>query len=323
MRRWLSALAALAALAAAALWVSPWPGVLVIRAIFDRGAATAAAGLEPLVPAGVTTTTHAYDPGDPDAVLDLHRPDRPRPGGPLVVWIHGGGFVSGQRADLDAWTRILAGRGYAVANIDYTIAPEAAYPTPIRQVNAALAFLDANAASLGIDASRIVLAGDSAGAQIAAQTAAMTASPDYAALLGIAPGLPLDRLAGTLLFCGVYDISGMGAGGGIFGWFIHTTGWAYSGTRSWRGDPGFATMSVAPHLTPDFPPSFITAGNADPLAPQSEALAQELAARGVAVDSLFFPPDHTPPLGHEYQFDQSTEAGRQALDRAVLFLDRL
>jgi acetyl esterase/lipase len=322
MRRWLIALAALAGLAIGAAVLSPWPGVVLIRAIFDRGAAAAAAALAPLVPVEVATTTHTYDPADPDAVLDIHRPPAPREGGPLVVWIHGGGFVSGRRGDLDAYTRILSGRGFTVVNLDYTIAPEATYPTPIRQANTALAWLQANAADLGIDPSKIVLAGDSAGAQIAAQTAAIVTNPDYASRLGIAPGITPGRLAGALLFCGVYDISGMG-GKGLLGWFVHTTAWAYSGTRSWRTDPDFATMSVTPWLTPAFPPAFISAGNADPLAPQSVALAAAIRALGIPADTLFFPPGYAPPLAHEYQFDLSTPAGRDALARAVAWLEAL
>jgi acetyl esterase/lipase len=69
-----------------------------------------------------------------------------------------------------------------------------------------------------------------------------------------------------------------------------------------------------------FPPAFISVGNADPLAPQSRALAEALEAVGVEVDTLFFPDDHSPPLAHEYQLLLSTQEGRLALDRSVAFL---
>lgn len=61
-------------------------------------------------------------------------------------------------------------------------------------------------------------------------------------------------------------------------------------------------------------------GNADPLAPQSLALAEALRARGIEVDALFFPKDHQPPLEHEYQLMLSTEAGRASFERMVGFL---
>lgn len=315
----------MAAILASAFFLSPWPGVLIIRAIFDSGAAKASAKLERLIPTSVATQTAQYDATDPDALLDIYRDPSVLPDAPLIVWIHGGGFVSGRRADISNYLKILAGEGFTVVNVDYTIAPEASYPTPVRQVAAALDFLLREGIELGADPSRIVLAGDSAGAQIAAQTAAVIYNPAYAERVGVqlAPDLTPDRLAGTLVFCGVYDITAMGHGGGLLGWFVGTTGWAYSGQRDWRKSGAFGTINFTPFLAPAFPAAFVSAGNADPLAPQSVALAAALAANGTAVEALFFPADYTPPLAHEYQFDLDGEAGALALRRAVEWLNAL
>lgn len=323
MKRGIGGFAVLIALVVAAFFVSPWPSVWIIRAAFDRGAAEASAKLASLVPDSITTTRHRYDPADPQAMLDIHRPANLVAGAPVVVWIHGGGFVSGRRGDITNYAKILAGKGFAVVNIDYTIAPEATYPGPIRQTLRALAFLDREGASLGLPNKRFVLAGDSAGAQIAAQTAAVVTHPAYARLVGVTPEPGGYRIAGALLHCGVYDIADMGRDGGLLGWFVGAAGWAYSGKRDWRNDRQFLTMSLAPHLTKAFPPAFISAGNADPLGPQSVALARNLAAAGVPVETLFFPPDHQPALGHEYQFDLATAAGRLALERSVEWLRQL
>lgn len=323
MRRWLVGLLAFVAVAVAAFFLSPWPSVYLIRAVFDKGAADASARLEKHVPQAVATTTVSYDPADKDAVLDVLRSAQEKPNAPAVVWIHGGGFVSGRRADIANYLKVLAGHGFVVVNVDYTIAPEAAYPTPVRQVNRALAFLGREGKSLGVDPGRMVLAGDSAGAQIAAQTAAIITNPDYARQVGVTPGAAPSQLAGVLLFCGVYDISGMGGRGGVLGWFVQSTAWAYSGKRDWRNDRAFATMSVGPNLTAAFPATFISAGNADPLGPQSIAMAGALQARGAKVQTLFFPADYRPPLGHEYQFDLDTAAGRLALTRSIEWLNGL
>ena len=323
MRKWLIGLLAASLAIIGAFLLSPWPSVYVIRAIFDKGAAEASEKLARHVPEDVNTITLRYDAQDTDALLDLHRPPRIDAGAPLIVWIHGGGFVSGRRGDITNYAKVLAGQGFVVANVEYTIAPEATYPTPIRQVSKALAFLTRDAAKLGIDASRIVLAGDSAGAQIAAQTAAVTINPDYARRVGVTPGARPSQLVGALLYCGVYDVTRMGGGGGILGWFVKSTTWAYSGKRNWREAKGFESMSIAPNVTAAFPPAFISAGNADPLGPQSVAFADQLEAKGVKVERLFYPKDYQPPLGHEYQFDLDTEAGKLALTRSTQWLNTL
>lgn len=306
-------------------FVTPWPSVLLIRAIFDTGAAAATAKLMKHRPLGIISQEAIrYDPADADALIDIHRPAQLSSQAPTIVWVHGGGFVSGRRSDVTAYLKVLAGRGFAVINVDYTIAPTAIYPTPVRQVSRALAFLDREGARLGINRDALIIAGDSAGAQIAAQVAGIVTSPDYAASVGFAAPLRPAQLRGALLYCGVFDISQMGGDkGGILGWFVNTVTWAYSGKRDWREAAGFERMSVASHLTSGFPPTFISAGNADPLGPQSVIMDAALRRAGVPVSALFFPPDHPAQLGHEYQFDLDTADGQKALDLSIAWMSGL
>ena len=98
--------------------------------------------------------------------------------------------------------------------------------------------------------------------------------------------------------------------------------WAYSGRRDFARDPAFALLSVVDHVTSAFPPALVTVGNRDPLRRHSELLVERLRAEALEPDTLFFPADHVPPLGHEYQFDLDTEAGRLFLDRLRAFLAR-
>lgn len=326
LRRWtlrvILVLMALVVAGWAALQLSPWPSVLAIRWAFDRGSAQASAALEKHLPADVTAHTGLrYDAADPDASLDLYLPaDRDGPL-PVVAWIHGGGFVSGRKEDIGNYARILAGRGFAVASIDYTLAPTARWPGPTRQANTALGWLRDQAGVLGIDPSRFVLAGDSAGAQIAAELANATTSPAHAQRIGVQPALPASALAGTLLYCGPYDVALIQGNSPTAG-FLRTVLWSYFGSRD-RDDPRTDAFSVTGHVTGAFPPSFISAGNGDPLLPHSQALAQALRDRGVRVETLFFPDDYAPALPHEYQFNLDTAAGRQALDASVAFLQSL
>ncbi len=316
---------ALGLLALAAHFLTPWPSVLVIRAIFDKGSADALAKLAKHVPGGIVTRTAIrYDPADPDALLDIHRPAHPDPRAPTILWVHGGGFLSGRRGDMAEYLKILAGKGFVTVSVDYTLAPSAHYPTPVRQVSRALAFLDREGGRLGVDREKLVIAGDSAGAQIAAQVANVVTSPAYARAVGIAAPIAAKQLKGALLYCGVYDITRLDGGRSILlRWFVRTVTWAYSGRRDWRDAPGFDRLSVARDVTAGFPPTFISAGNADPLGPQSILMDAALRRAGVPVHGLFFPPGHVPGLGHEYQFDLDTPDGQRALAESVAWLSAI
>lgn len=322
--RTLAVLALLVAVTVAAFLASPWPSATVIRLVFEAGGARTAAALARHVPPGVTTLAdERYDPADPEAYLDIHRPPTPPAAGrPTIVWIHGGGFVSGSKEEIGNYLRVLAGRGFVVVGIRYSIAPGHLYPKPVRQTQAALAHLVAHADRLGIDAGRMVIAGDSAGAHIALQVANSIASADYARLVGVPAGMDRARLVGAVLFCGPYDLATVDRSG-PGGLFFAATGWAYTGRRDLASEPEPPGFSVARQLSPDLPPLFVSAGNGDFLLAHSRLLVAEAGRRGIRVDALFFPDDTSPALPHEYQFNLDTEAGRLALERVVAFLDNL
>ncbi len=308
------------------LAISPWPGAMLTRALFDAGGDKVSQALLPHVPAGVQSQLNIrYDENDPDALLDVHYPARlASPGAvlPVVVWTHGGGWLSGNRGQVNNYAKVLAGQGFTVVTVDYSLAPGSHHPKPARQINTALSYLDRHAEALHIDRHRFVLAGDSAGANLSAQVAISIGSPDYARALAIRPGIRRDQLQGLLLYCGPYDLREMPVDG-VLGRATRTMLWSYSGRRDYLADPAFVRMSVIDHVTRDFPPSFISVGNGDPLMPQAQGLAQVLTALGVRVDTLFFAKDHVPLLGHEYQFNLDSEAGQQALSRSVRFLRSL
>ena len=239
---------------------------------------------------------------------------------PTVVWIHGGAWIGGRPSWLNDHLQILAKRGFTAVTVGYTLAPTARYPTPLRQIMAAIRYLQAHADRLHVDPDRIVLAGDSAGAQLAAQTAAFTEDPAYAAEVGVTPALPPGRLRGVLLYCGVFDWSLTGVHG-AFRQLLQRALREYTGTTHPATVPRLATGSVVHHVPAGFPPTFITAGNADPVLAQSLAMRAALRARGVPVDSLFFPARFRPALPHEYEFQLQLPAARTALARTVAFLD--
>ncbi len=320
----LAAVAAAAVPAGMATWArfSPLPSAWLIKSMFGFGDAASRAAMKAHVPGGVEGRTDLAYGTRPAERLDVWSPEGTTAPLPAVVWVHGGGWIAGSRTTVAPYLQILAAEGCTAIGVDYSLAPRATYPRPVLEVNDALAWILDHADELHVDPGRVVLAGDSAGAQIAGQVAALTSNPAYAERLGITPALRADQLAGTLLHCGLFAPELLDRPTGMGGWLEQTIAWSYVGTR--RVTPeAYAEMSVVRHVTRDFPPTLISGGNGDPLSVHGHALRDRLTALGVRVMAYFWPSDHRPTLPHEFQFDLKRPEARQVLDGTRAFLGRV
>ncbi|MFI5778017.1 alpha/beta hydrolase [Nocardia sp. NPDC051570] len=233
----------------------------------------------------------------PAASVDIHRPkgsatDRR----PIVLWIHGGGFIAGNSRTVGPYATMLAAQGFVVASLEYSLAPSERYPVPVRQANAALRYLRDHAAEFGGDPSRIFIGGDSAGAQIASQTAAVETNPALAHIMSLTAAVGPRALRGTILCCGPYDMTSV-ATSGFFA--LNTFMAAYVGQRHWLDYPQLDQLSTVKHVTADYPPTLITVGDRDQFASQSHELVSALDRRSVPTTPVFY---ENAGLDHEYQY---------------------
>ena len=129
------------------------------------------ASLPAVSSADITPTSYVYaKPAGKSLALDFY-PARNHTHAPCVLIIHGGGWDGGDRTQLSPLNSWLAARGFAVASIDYRLAPESKWPAPREDALAALEYLKKNSASLQIDPRQFIILGRSAGGQIAEQLA--------------------------------------------------------------------------------------------------------------------------------------------------------
>jgi len=230
---------------------------------------------------------------------------------PVLVYLHGGGWVCGSPKTHQKLGYRFAEAGYLVFNVDYRLAPEHPFPTPFEDCLAAVRWAHREAARFGGDPARFAIGGDSAGGNLSAAVAAAL-SGDPA------------RPKAALLIYGVFDF-------GMFGDVALVPGAdpqavaigrdmvemmvsAYLGkTRSEAllRDPRVSPLVAAKQL----PPSHVVVGSADALGPQSEALVKALGAAGV-------PHEHYVDAGmpHGYAQMEFLPAARPAIDRMVAFL---
>jgi len=163
---------------------SPWPSVAIIEYMFSKGDTAFDVALLRHVPPGISARINIAYGDDPVERLDVFQPEGTDQALPTIVWVHGGAWIAGSKEAVANYLKVLAGNSYTTVGIEYSTGFGSVYPKPVEQVNEALAYLVSHAIELKIDPTRIILAGDSAGAQIAAQTALIITDPGYAKRLG-------------------------------------------------------------------------------------------------------------------------------------------
>jgi acetyl esterase len=201
---------------------------------------------------------------------------------PCLVFFHGGGWVIGNLETHDVVCRKLAIEGeLIVISVDYRLAPEHRFPAAVEDAVSATTWIAANAKKLGVDASRLLVGGDSAGGNLAAVVA-------LAARDGDAP-----KVAGQLLIYPSTDFSrkhdshreaetSILLTHSVIGWFMnHYLGDA--DINDWRVSPARAKMFG------DLPPAYVLTVGADPLRDEGDEYAARLKQAGVNVTYRHFP----------------------------------
>jgi triacylglycerol lipase len=221
--------------------------------------------------------------GGPDIPVYLFRPEAIRPGSGAILHIHGGGMVMGSVKQMQAGPAMMAAAaGVPVASVEYRLAPEHPFPAPQEDCHSALAWLAGQAGALGFDASRIVVAGESAGGGLAAAIAIMARDLGGPAIAGQLLTYPmLDHRTGS---------DECPYSNPATGEFIWTRASNRFGWRALQGDyqiddarRGWFSPSRAEDLT-GLPPAYIATGSLDLFFDENLDYARRLVAAGVPVD---------------------------------------
>jgi acetyl esterase len=234
----------------------------------------ARAGME-MMTAPSTVELHEIREVNADGVTArLYRPNDRKDLG-LLVFYHGGGWVLGSMNTHDDVCRKLAlAMGHAVLSVDYRLAPEFAFPEPLNDCIVALRWAHANAAQLGIDATRIAVGGDSAGGNLAAVVANLQPVPLKFQML-IYPVTDATRSSQSYKDNGDgYRLTAAG-----MKWFCDHY---LSGSIGTPTDPRVSPLFADATTLASAPPAIVITAEYDPLRDEGEQYAHRLIEAGVA-----------------------------------------
>ena len=217
--------------------------------------------------------------------VNLFRPEGAARARPAILHIHGGGYVLGTADMTNAANAATALKlDCVIVSVDYRLAPETPFPGPLDDCYAALRWLHASTAELGIDRKRVAIAGESAGAGVAAGLALMARDRGDTPICFQCLVYPMldDRTNAdnTSPFAGEFVWN---AKSNQFGWG------AYLGRAPGGGDsPAYAAPARAADLD-GLPPAFINCGALDLFADEDITYARRLMQAGVATELHIYP----------------------------------
>jgi len=247
--------------------------------------------------------------GGRDLRCDVYTPPGVEAGSaaPCVILVHGGSWRSGDKTQLRGYGILLGRAGYVCVAPEYRLLGEAPWPAQIHDVKAAIRWVRASAAELGVDPARIAIEGNSAGAHLALVAAGTPGRPELEGDGGHA-GVSTAVAAVAAIYPPTLFFDARTA---------HSKG-ALPLIALAEGDAETAKLaSPVHHVSAEFPPTMLAHGTNDTTVPVSASIRmyEELVDAGVPVDLHLY-------AEQPHAFDAQPSFGRQLAAEMLLFLDR-
>ena len=240
--------------------------------------------------------------------LDVYRPGNRSGALPVIINVHGGGYVYGSTKQYQFYCMDLAQRGFAVVSFNYHLAPKYKFPTPVLDLNLVLEWVCQKADIYGFDTDRVVLIGDSAGAQIASQYAVIWSNAEYASVMNITP--PRFELAAVGLNCGMYDLRQRAMQ-------KSTKGLKISDYFTEHPESFGKMLDVLDYISPNFPPAYLLSFKGDFLAGQCRPMAELIGEQGVPCAFKIYGDENN---GHVFHLNIREKLAQEANADEIAFI---
>lgn len=252
-----------------------------------------------------------YGDQEKNHLLNVYFPQGTTEKLPTIVSIHGGGYVYGDKEVYHYYCADLARRGFTVVNFNYRLAPKHKFPAPLEDTNRVMKWLTVCARKYHMDPENVILVGDSAGAQIASQYAAIVTNPEYAKLFSFT--VPEIRIRALGLNCGMYDMPArvVKQERGLAG--------DYLGRKFNIADPRIDVLSA---VTECYPPAYLLTSANDFLRDNAQPMYEFLKAKGIETAYKCYGTPEQKHIAHVFHVDIRHPEATQANDDQCAFFRR-
>lgn len=272
-----------------------------VRALFKYGDDKRDAGLR--TPSDIQRFNDIqYGPFRQSNVLDVYRPWEADGKIPVIISIHGGGWVYGDKDRYQYYCMSLAQHGFAVINFTYRLAPKYKFPAGLEDTNNVVRWMLKNAEQYGFDTAKVFFVGDSAGAHMLGLYSCICTNPEYAGMIGITAPRGFVPTA-VALNCGVYHVEKRKKKG--------LTDRLMADLMPHKGtEEELKKVCVIPYVNGKFPPAFVMTAEGDFLKDQAEPMVETIKACGGKAEYHYYgDEDHV--LGHVFHCNMKSEDAKQ------------
>ena len=218
---------------------------------------------------------------------------------PVIISVHGGGYVYGNKEVYQFYAASLAEKGFTVINFNYRLAPKYKFPSPLEDLNAVILWMMKNQDVYPIDTENVFLVGDSAGAQIACQYGVIYSDKEYREIMGFRK--PKIKIRALGFCCGTYNLKSRiskEGGSGITGDYMGKNPYSFG-----------AKLDITEHITKEYPPVYMFSSQGDILLDECQPMAELLRSRDVVCEYKIYGDEST---GHVFHVNMRDEFGAEA-----------
>ena len=254
-----------------------------------------------------------YGPDHNTNYLDLYLPKNHNGKFPVIVSIHGGGWVYGNKDIMQFYCISLAQKGFAVVNFSYRLAPKYKHPAPFIDTNTIFNWIFENKDKYDFDTNNVFAVGDSVGANILALYCCACSDKEFAKSLEIK--IPAGFMPNAVgLNCGIYKMKH-----GEIDALLDSFAAEYFINKG--SDEDYEGITVKNHLTSSFPPSFIVTAQGDFLASQAKPFYDLLKSLNVDAEYHYYG-DQNHELKHVFHIDIKLEDARLCNEEECAFFKK-